>query len=33
VAARDAKYPDEKRPPEWKGNSFRDSDHIPAFLR
>jgi len=32
-AARDAKYPDEKRPPEWKGNSFRDSDHIPAFLR
>jgi superfamily II DNA/RNA helicase len=33
AAARDAKYPDEKRPPEWKGNSFRDSDHIPAFLR
>jgi superfamily II DNA/RNA helicase len=23
----------EKRPPEWKGNSFKDSDHIPAFLR
>jgi len=33
AATRDAKYPDEKRPPEWKGNSFRDSDHIPAFLR
>ena len=33
AVARDAKYPDEKRPPEWKGNSFRDSDHIPAFLR
>ena len=28
-----SKYPNEKRPPEWKGNSFRDSDHIPAFLR
>ena len=23
----------EKRPPAWKGNSFKDSDHIPAFLR
>ncbi len=23
----------EKRPPEWTGNSFKDSDHIPAFLR
>ena len=23
----------EKRPPEWKGTSFKDSDHIPAFLR
>ena len=23
----------EKRPPAWKGNSFRDCDHIPAFLR
>ena len=23
----------EKRPPDWKGNSFKDSDHIPAFLR
>ena len=22
-----------KRPPAWKGNSFKDSDHIPAFLR
>ncbi|MGB2374152.1 MAG: DEAD/DEAH box helicase [Candidatus Puniceispirillaceae bacterium] len=33
AAARDARYSDEKRPPEWKGNSFRDSDHIPAFLR
>ncbi len=33
AATRDSKYPDEKRPPEWKGNSFRDSDHIPAFLR
>jgi len=33
AATRDAKYPDEKRPPEWKGNSFLDSDHIPAFLR
>jgi len=30
---KNSKYPDEKRPPEWKGNSFRDSDHIPAFLR
>ncbi|HAD73657.1 MAG TPA: hypothetical protein DCF85_05230, partial [Alphaproteobacteria bacterium] len=23
----------EKRPPEWKGTSFKDSDHIPAFLK
>ena len=23
----------EKRPPAWKGNSFKDCDHIPAFLR
>ncbi len=23
----------DKRPPAWKGNSFKDSDHIPAFLR
>jgi superfamily II DNA/RNA helicase len=23
----------EKRPPEWKGSSFKDSDHIPAFLK
>jgi len=23
----------ERRPPAWKGNSFKDSDHIPAFLR
>ena len=23
----------EKRPPAWKGNTFKDSDHIPAFLR
>ena len=30
---KNSKYPNEKRPPEWKGNSFRDSDHIPAFLR
>ena len=30
---RNSKYPNEKRPPEWKGNSFQDSDHIPAFLR
>ena len=30
---KNTKYPNEKRPPEWKGNSFRDSDHIPAFLR
>jgi superfamily II DNA/RNA helicase len=28
-----SRYPNEKRPPEWKGNSFQDSDHIPAFLR
>jgi len=29
------KNPDEgeKRPPAWKGNSFKDCDHIPAFLR
>ena len=32
-AQRKSKYPNEKRPPEWKGNSFQDSDHIPAFLR
>ena len=30
---KNSKYPNEKRPPEWKGNSFQDSDHIPAFLR
>ena len=23
----------EKRPPAWRGNSFKDCDHIPAFLR
>ncbi|MDG1029580.1 MAG: helicase-related protein, partial [Alphaproteobacteria bacterium] len=23
----------EKRPPEWKGTSFKNSDHIPAFLK
>jgi len=23
----------EKRPPAWKGTSFKDCDHIPAFLR
>ncbi len=23
----------EKRPPEWKGTSFKDCDHIPDFLR
>ena len=23
----------EKRPPTWKGTSFKDCDHIPAFLR
>ena len=23
----------EKRPPAWKGSSFKDCDHIPAFLR
>ena len=22
----------EKRPPAWKGNSFKDGDHFPAFL-
>jgi superfamily II DNA/RNA helicase len=32
-AQRKSKYPNEKRPPEWKGNSFQDSDHIAAFLR
>ena len=30
---RNSKYPNEKRPPEWKGNSIQDSDQIPAFLR
>lgn len=23
----------EKQPPPWKGNSFKDCDHIPSFLR